>query len=152
MLKLKQKKIAVASMGLFLYINSLNKKKRSKWVKTWKLNRVKSSDMILLRELRQNDPDDFKNYLRMDGEDFDYLLKIVGPMIKKQDTIMRDSISPEERLVATLRFLATGRSYEDLKFSTRISAPSLSHIIPETCLAIYNSLKAEYMKVKRNTF
>lgn len=61
-------------MGLILYINSLNKKKRSKWVKTWKQNRVKSSDIILLRELRQNDPDDFKNYLRMDGEDFDYLL------------------------------------------------------------------------------
>lgn len=128
MLKVKQKKIDIASMGVVSYLNSLNKKKRLKWVKTnktWKLNRKKSSDIVLLRELRQNDPDDFKNYLRMDGEDFDYLLKIVGPMIKKQDTIMRESISPEERLVAiTLRFLATGRSCEDLKFCMRISAPS----------------------------
>lgn len=89
----------------------------------------------------------------MDGEDFDYLLKIVGPMIKKQDSIiMRESISPEERLVATLRFLATGRSNEDLKFSTRISAPSLSRIIPETCLAIYERLRAECMKVNQNIF
>jgi len=152
MLKLKQKKIAICYMGLQVYLNSLNKKKRSKWVKTWKLNREKFSDMVLLRELRQNDPDDFKNYLRLDSEDFDYLLKIVGPAIKKQDTVMRESITSEERLVATLRFLATGRSYEDLKFSTRISAPSLSNIIPETCKAIYEALRADYMKVKQFTF
>jgi len=75
MLKLKQKKIAICYMGLQVYyLNSLNKKKRSKWVKTWKLNREKYSDMVLLRELRQNDPDDFKNYLRMDSEDFDYAI------------------------------------------------------------------------------
>ncbi|VEN41894.1 unnamed protein product [Callosobruchus maculatus] len=37
---------------------------------------------------------------------------------------MRQSISPHERLTATLRFLATGRSYEDLKFSVAISSPS----------------------------
>ncbi|CAI6364020.1 unnamed protein product [Macrosiphum euphorbiae] len=88
----------------------------------------------------------------MDGEDFDYLLKIVGLMMKKQDTIMHESISPEERLVAILRFLATGRSYKDLKLSMRISAPSLSHIIPKTCLTIYESLRAEYMKLKQNIF
>lgn len=108
MLKVKQKKIAIASMGVVSYLNSLNKKKRSKWVKTWKLNRKKSSDIVLLRELRQNDPDDFKNYLRMDGEDFDYLLKIAGPMIKKQDTIMRESISPEERLVSNTAIFGNG--------------------------------------------
>ncbi|VEN34344.1 unnamed protein product [Callosobruchus maculatus] len=37
---------------------------------------------------------------------------------------MRQSISPQERLTATLRFLAAGRSYEDLKFSVAISPPS----------------------------
>lgn len=62
---------------------------------------------------------------------------------------MRASISPEERLVATLRFLATGRPYEDLKFSTRISAPSLLSIIPETCVAIYEALRTNFMKVKQ---
>jgi hypothetical protein len=48
------------------------------------------------------------------------------------------SISPHERLTVTLRFLATGRSHEDLKFRTLISAQSLGHIIPETCEAIYH--------------
>jgi hypothetical protein len=49
---------------------------------------------------------------------------------------MRDAISAEERLVTTLRFLATGRSYEDLKFSCVISPQLLGKIIPETCRAI----------------
>lgn len=40
--------------------------------------------MTLFRELRQNDPDDLKNYLRMDGEDFDFLLKMVGPAIQSK--------------------------------------------------------------------
>lgn len=60
---------------------------------------------------------------------------------------MRISIPPEERLIETLRFLATGRSYEDLKFSTGISAQALGYIIPETCKIIYETLKEKYLKV-----
>ncbi|KAL4126197.1 hypothetical protein QTP88_010423 [Uroleucon formosanum] len=56
--------------------------------------------------------------------------------------------SLEERFIATLRFLATGRSYEDLKFSTGIAAQTLGSIIPETCKAIYEILQDTYMKVK----
>jgi hypothetical protein len=41
--------------------------------------------------------------------------------IEKQKTRMRRTISAEERLTPTLRFLATGRSFEDLKFTTVIS-------------------------------
>jgi len=54
------------------------------------------------------------------------------------------------RLVATLRFLATGRSYEDLKFSYAISAQALGKIILETCCAIYEVLRQKYLKVSKN--
>jgi hypothetical protein len=54
---------------------------------------------------------------------------------------MRHAITPHERLSVTLCFPATGRSYEDLKFSAVISAQSLGIIIPETCPAIYKVLK-----------
>jgi len=60
---------------------------------------------------------------------------------------MRKAISSHERLTATLRFLATGRSYEDLKFSTIISPQALSSIIPETCEVIYEVLSKKYLKV-----
>ncbi|XP_045121644.1 uncharacterized protein LOC123510495 [Portunus trituberculatus] len=73
------------------------------------------------------------------------LLSLVSPFIKKKDTIMRRAISPHERLTATLRFPATGRSYECLKFSTRISPQSLGKIIPETCNILYKVL-GKYMQ------
>jgi hypothetical protein len=60
---------------------------------------------------------------------------------------MRQSISPHERLTATLRFLATGRSYEDLKYTTLIPPQALSYIITETCDAIYRVLEHDYLKV-----
>jgi len=60
---------------------------------------------------------------------------------------MRQAVTPHERPAATLRFLATGRSYEDLKFSTIMSPQALGKIIPETCRAIYKVLK-EYCEVR----
>jgi len=59
---------------------------------------------------------------------FIFYLDLIRPRITKQDTVMRQAIPAEERLIATLRFLATGRSYEDLKFSTGIAAQTLGSI------------------------
>lgn len=50
---------------------------------------------------------------------------------------MRNAISPHKRLTVSLRFLATERIYECLKYSILISPQSLSTIIQETCEAIY---------------
>ncbi|XP_076686465.1 uncharacterized protein LOC143378524 [Andrena cerasifolii] len=108
------------------------------------------NDQPLLRELRENYPDDYRNYLRMDCKAFDDLLGLVQNRIKKMDTIMRKSITAEQRLIATLRFLATGRSYEDLKFTTGISAPALCKIIPETCKTLYYALRTEFLKFSNN--
>lgn len=83
----------------------------------------------------------------MDENVFNELLDLVRPHLTKRDTQMRQSIPPEERLIATLRFLATGRSYADLKYSTGISAQALGYIIPETCRVLFNVLKGEYMRV-----
>lgn len=123
------------------------KKKRRMWQKNWLANREKYYHMSLLRELRDNNPDDFKNYLRMDASTFDELLNLMKPHLSKQDTAMRRSIPADERLIATLRFLATGRSYEDLKFTTGISAQALGRIIPETCKTLYEVLQKDYLKV-----
>jgi hypothetical protein len=92
-------------------------------------------------ENRENNLDDFRNYLRMNDTTFDHLLNMVKPYVTKQNTVMRASVSPEERLIAALRFLATGRSYEDLKFSSGISAQALGCIIPEMYKVIYERLK-----------
>lgn len=86
-----------------------------------------------LRELESNEPVNFKNYLRMENLTFYELLNLVRPYIEKQNTMTQESICAEERLVATLPFLATGHSYKDLKFLCTISAQALGKIISETC-------------------
>lgn len=79
---------------------------------------------------------------------FQHLLNLVGPYLKKQDSMMRQTIPPEERLIAILRFLATGRSYKNLKFSTCIAAQILGQLILETCTLIYKVLKESDTKVR----
>lgn len=85
------------------------------------MKRKTYSHVNLLYELKF-EPEDFKNYLRMDEKRYiTYILEMVTTVIKKEDTVMRNSIFAQERLSVTLRFLTTGRSYEDLKFSAIIS-------------------------------
>jgi len=87
------------------------------------------------------------SYLHMDSEEYLKVIQKATPFIRKCDSVMRHAITPNERLSVTLRFLATGRSYEDLKFSASISPQALRVIIPETCAAIYEVLKQDYLKV-----
>lgn len=136
-----------AALGLLFVIlqRSKKSKKRKQWCKKWLQRRSQSSDISLLKELSE-EPLDFLNYLRMTETVYQKLLSLVFPLIKKKDSVMRTAISPHERLTATLRFLATGRSYECLKFSTRISPQSLGKIIPETCNALYKVLR-KYIQV-----
>lgn len=83
----------------------------------------------------------------MGTETYNHLLKSVTPYIRRQNTCMREAISAHERLSATLRFLATGRSYKDLEFTTIMSKQSLSEIIPKACDAVYRVLKKDNLKV-----
>lgn len=53
------------------------KKNRCQWIKNWKLEKVKFGNIPLLNEIRENNPDDFRNYLRMDSLAFDILLNLV---------------------------------------------------------------------------
>lgn len=110
----------LAVLGLiFAILPRIKKRKHKQWCKQWLQKRNLSSHINLLRELGE-EPLDFLNYLRMIETVYQKLLLLVSPLIVKKDTVMRTAISPHERLAATLRFLATGRSYECLKFSTRI--------------------------------
>ena len=55
------------------------------------------------------------------------------PPFYTTDTRMRQSITPLERLSVTLRYLATGNTFEDLKFLCAISAQTIGRIVVETC-------------------
>ncbi|XP_069680317.1 uncharacterized protein [Periplaneta americana] len=85
----------------------------------------------------------------MTSDDFEYLLEKVAPLIQKEDTLMRKCVSPKERLAITLRYLATGDSYQSLMYVYRIPTCTVSRIISELCDAIFAVLKNEYLKVPK---
>ena len=72
---------------------------------------------------------------------YEELLAFVAPIIVKQRTIMKDPVSPSERLAVTLRFLVTGDAQCTIAASYRISDSTISRIISEMCTAIWYSLK-----------
>lgn len=82
----------------------------------------------------------------MDNYCFNHLLQKVHGAIVKKDTAMRLAIPANIRLIVTLRYLATGRSYKDLSYSSRISPQAIGLIVMETCEAIIDALR-EYIKV-----
>jgi transposase len=84
----------------------------------------------------------------MPPEKFDALLDMVAPKIERQNTQMRDAISPRVMLEVTLYFMATGNSYRNLQYFFRVSKASISNFIPEVCDAIYDSLR-EFIKVSK---
>ena len=53
---------------------------------------------LVLRSRTLRDTETFKDFLRMTPETFDSLLRLIGPSLLRQDTKMKEAISPSERL------------------------------------------------------
>ena len=66
----------------------------------------------LVPDLLTSDKSSFRNFFRMDDESFRLLITSVSPKLTKSNTIMRQSVSANERLSVTLRYLATGYSLQ----------------------------------------
>ena len=78
----------------------------------------------------------FRTFLRKDEDLFNELLDMLTPLIQKTDTCMRKSVTPLKRLSVTLRYLASGNTFEDLKFLCAISPQTINHMVIETYEAI----------------
>ena len=144
----KAKRIVLCTIIIAMCNKKKDWREKKQWCKKWLANRTTlGSHVTLLRELEGDHCRDFHHYMRMDPDTFYRLLGKVQHRIEKQDTNMRDSISALARLEATLLFLSTGASYSSLQYFTRISKQSLSQIVPDTCQAIYEELKDEYLQV-----
>ena len=70
----------------------------------------------------------------------------VGPLIAKKKCQSRIPISPGERLVITLRYLATGDSQQSQAFNFRVARATVCKIIYETCNAIWDALSEPFLK------
>ncbi len=103
--------LLLMSLRVILRMKRRRIKRKRLWVKPWLLQQGRRGAYLnLCRELQSQD------FARMVPNQFKHLLQMVTPIIQRQNTNFRDAISPGERLMITIRFLATGnglRSYFD---------------------------------------
>ena len=86
-----------------------DRKRGEMWAKKWLLGRDRFTHLNLFNVIRNDSPEDSKNYLRMSDKNLQYLIANVNPLIAKQNIAMRNAITPELLIAETLRYLATGR-------------------------------------------
>lgn len=95
--------INTISKCLLLY--SYHKKTKRNKPRFWMSNHIRERPVKgdLLRIFYDLQDEYFKNYFRVNREQFEELLSLVKEDIKKQDTNFRKAISPIEKLAVTLR-------------------------------------------------
>ncbi|KAJ8933495.1 hypothetical protein NQ314_013972 [Rhamnusium bicolor] len=113
-----------------------DRKKGRKWVRTWIARRKRlGASRKLLTELVTEDPESYKNHLRITEKQFNTLVEW-------------DAISAELKLQITMRYLASGDSYASLGHLYRVPKCTISKFLPEVCDAIFLALKDHIKIVK----
>ncbi|XP_044146957.1 protein ANTAGONIST OF LIKE HETEROCHROMATIN PROTEIN 1-like [Bufo gargarizans] len=136
---------AIVSAILLLRLRRRRESRRRFWVHPVIANRQERGQFWALYETLRAHEDKFWAYTRMSITSFDELLGLLGTHLQRQDTFMRDSIPPAERLIITLRYLATGQSLTSLHYAFQIGKSTASVIVRETCSTIWQVLHAVVM-------
>ncbi|KAK3744611.1 hypothetical protein RRG08_062261 [Elysia crispata] len=76
----------------------------------------------------------------MSQPSFHELHDLIKDYIQPGFTNFRDSISTEERLLMTLRYLASGTSFQHIGYNYRVSHNDTGFIVSETCRVIWERL------------
>ena len=111
-----QEQAAAAVIIALIFEKNKSRKKRQKTrvcVKPW-LKKRKSLEFYetLLVELRLKDEYDYNILLRMTIENFEEIFQLIRDDITKENTKLRELISPRIQLAATIGFLSTGELYK----------------------------------------
>ena len=86
----------------------------------------------IVKELKIEDRLGFREMFRMDVGDFEFILGKISHLISPRQMSNFGGhllIMPNERLAFTLRYIATGESFQSLNFQFRISLNPVSCII-----------------------
>lgn len=74
-----------------------------------------------------------------------YYKRKYGRILKCSD-FRADVLNPRQRLIVTIRFLATGASFRHLAFSFRLGRKTVATIVRETCDVIYEVLQPKFLR------
>ena len=94
---------------------------------------------MLVKDLMLFDDLYFFKAFKMSTTRFEELLSWVAPFVLKSTNI-RDTTGPSERLCITLWYLSNGDAQLSIASSFRVSPPTVSRIISETCSVIWDEL------------
>ena len=82
----------------------------------------------------------------MSPERLEHLVSMVSPFIKRKKCRSRNPLASAERLVITLRYLATGDSQLSQAFNFRIGRSTACNVIKTTCDGIWLALNETYSR------
>ncbi|XP_033761212.1 uncharacterized protein LOC117342994 [Pecten maximus] len=150
--------VQVARINLYTYavqrqrarLRQQKKRRRRFWFRPWLgIERRRSFGLYdqLMVELRAEDHNSFCNFMRMPPDMFSEILRRVGPRITKKHTWFRAPIEPGMKLAITLRHLASGAKYMDMRYGWRVPHNTISKIVREVCGAIVDEYMNEVMAV-----
>lgn len=95
--------VAICMWYTLKNLEANNNKKKKLWIHLLNKKRITHNVILSLICELCSDESKFKNYTRISTITFDFILKEIEGEIRKEDTHFRKSISPEERLLVTLR-------------------------------------------------
>lgn len=140
------------NLDIHNYIAKARQRRRGRcrqfWTKAWtgpERRRQFGLYDQLMQELRREDPAVFTNFLRMSPDMFDELLERLTPSITKQYTFYRAPLEPGLKLALTLRHLASGSKYIDMRYGWRVPHNTISLVVTEVCEAIVKEFSQEAM-------
>ena len=134
-------RVIYAYYGTRVASKRLKQKRRKFWVRDLYRERDEKGEFnMLVQDLLLHDHEYFFQCFRMLPAKFEELLRLVAPYITKCSTKMRDPILADQRLVITLRYLATGDAYTTVGASYHASPTTVGRLVQETCKAIWNQL------------
>ncbi|CAH1988987.1 unnamed protein product [Acanthoscelides obtectus] len=99
-----------------------------------------------MRELNTY-PERFQNFYRMSRECFYNVLALVKEGLEKRSTNFREPICPEERLLITLRYFASGCSFKALSYYFVKGHSTVRAVVHQTAKVIWEKLQPKYMPV-----
>ncbi|XP_036146638.1 putative nuclease HARBI1 isoform X1 [Monomorium pharaonis] len=136
----ERKRKALAALCTILHLKKKRKyRKKKHWVAPlFKERKVHGFYHAILPILRLEDLR-FCNYVRMSATQLENLLVLIGHDIYKQSYI-RESIGVSERLLLTLRFLASGDSISSMSYQYLVGVTTAANIISETCQVLWDNL------------
>ena len=88
--------------------------------------------------------------MRMSPERLEDLLGMVGPFIQKKTCRSREIISPAERLVVTIQYLASGDSQQSQSFNFWLGRATERRIVKKAYIALWAALNAKYQTAPSN--